>query len=345
MSKSVRRLGRGLDSLVTNLRSATVPPPSPVASPETKPEVPPVQQPVSPPTKPAFEPSPVIEETAGTIVPNKKHAHDLSTLLLDINYLRPNPLQPRNIINDKDLLSLSDSIKVNGFLQPITARLVSGRYEIIAGERRWRAAKAAGLEQVPVIIRDATDQQMLELALIENLQREDLNAIDRAKAYREYCQRFKVSPEDVAKHLGEDRTTVINYIRLLDLDKPIQDMVADSRISMGHARCLLGINEPSQRLELAKYTCENGWSVRALEAIVKRKKAGDKSGETEATPAAAKRSSHMLDLLRRFEESTKTKVLIQEAKRRGTGKIVLYYYSLDDFDRLAEMLGIRPENG
>ncbi len=263
--------------------------------------------------------------------------------MLPVDELQPNPFQPRDNTFASDILSLAESIRQSGILQPIVVRRQSGRYEIIAGERRWQAARSIGMTEVPTVIRDATDEQMLELALVENIQREDLNAIDRAKAYRQFCNRFGLKPEEIARRLGEDRTTVVNYLRLLDLPDPIQTLVAQSKLSMGHARCLLGVSDDGERLRLAESASQNDLSVRALEEIVRR----EKTRRGDAQPNEAKverlRSAHLLDLQRRFEEAVKTKVTIQEGKRKGTGRVVIEYYSLDDFDRIAGMLGVMPE--
>jgi len=217
-----------------------------------------------------------------------------------------------------------------------------GRHEIIAGERRWRAAQEAGLKNVPVVIRDATDEQMLELALIENIQREDLNAMERARAYRNFCDQFDLKADDVAFRMGEDRSTVANYLRLLDLDLPTQDMVANGTISMGHARCLLGITDHSLRQRLAQTVAKENLSVRALEGMVRRRK---KSGQSDGGGVSTSkgRSAHIEDMERRFEQRTKTKVSIHEGHKKGTGRIVIEYYSLDDFDRISEFLGVKVD--
>jgi ParB family transcriptional regulator, chromosome partitioning protein len=259
---------------------------------------------------------------------------------LPVESISANPLQPRRTFNVHAVSSLAESIRANGILQPIVVRERDGRYEIIAGERRWRAAQEAGLKNVPVVFRDATDEQMLELALIENIQREDLNAIERAKAYRQFCDEFGVKADDVAHRMGEDRSTVANYLRLLDLDLPIQDMVADGEISMGHARCLLGIPERSRRERLAQMAVKENLSVRALEQIVRNEK-GKEGGGAGASPK--RRSAHIEDMEQRFERQTKTKVAIHEGHKKGTGRIVIEYYSLDDFDRIAELFGVKVD--
>jgi ParB family chromosome partitioning protein len=263
--------------------------------------------------------------------------------MLPVDELRPNPFQPRNNVSEQDVLSLAASIERKGLLQPIAVRRRDDRYEIIAGERRWVAAKSLGITQVPAVIRDASDEEMLELALIENIQREDLNAIDRAMAYRQFCSRFGLKPEEVGQRLGEDRTTVVNYLRLLDLPGGIRSMVADGRLSMGHARCLLGVADETRGLELAESVVQNELSVRALEEIVRREKTRQ-GGALAATPETrGLRSAHLRDLERQFEQAIKTKVALREGKRKGTGRIIIEYYTLDDFDRIASALGVTLE--
>jgi ParB family chromosome partitioning protein len=182
---------------------------------------------------------------------------------------------------------------------------------------------------------------MLELALIENIQREDLNAMDRARAYRRYCHTFGLRVEDVAERVGEDRSTVANYVRLLDLPDEVQKMVAKGDIAMGHARCLLAIADSSRRIQLANAVVGNQLSVRALEELVRRERTRG-SGEADIQRTAVRTvSPHLADIQRRFEETVRTKVVIKEGKRKGTGRIVLEYHSLDEFDRLASMLGVQ----
>ena len=213
-----------------------------------------------------------------------------------------------------------------------------------------------GMTHVPVIVRHATDEQMLELALIENLQREDLNAIDRARAYRQFCTHFGLRPEEVADRLGEDRSTVQNYLRLLDLAEPIRAMVAGGKLTMGHARCLLGEANEVHRARLAEAIVANELSVRAAEEIVRRGKAylgagatamalagGDALLKSSGTQRGRLRSAHLQDLEQRFERAVKTKVSIHEGRKRGSGRITIEYYTLDDFDRIAGKLGVDVE--
>jgi len=314
MAKSAKRLGRGLDSLVSNLR----------AGPQTM-----QRQAVDTPTQ------------SGEV---ESEVSARSPVTLPTDQLLPNPFQPRSAIQSENVITLAESIKRSGILQPIAVRPFGELYQIIAGERRWHAARSIGLAEVPVLVRDSTDEEMLELALIENIEREDLNAIDRALAYREFCTQFGLKPDQVASRLGEDRTTVVNYLRLLDLSKPIQDLVETGRLSMGHARCLLGITDEPRRLKMAESAVENELSVRALEEVVRREKT--RSETSEATTQDAKvpsRAAHLDNLEERFERALGTKVTIREGKRKATGRIIIQYYSLDDFDRVAERLGVAGE--
>ena len=314
MAKQSKRLGRGLDSLITDYRATSTLPPAPSQLPETT-SAKGVQPETSPQDKPPSQ--------------------------LPLSALDPNPLQPRDQAATANVARLAESIEQNGLIQPIVVRPHGKRYQIIAGERRYWAAKHLGLRAVPVVIREASDQQMLELALVENIQREDLNAIDRARAYRDYCDRFELTPEEVGRRLGEDRTTVVNYLRLLDLQPQIQQLVIQGVLGMGHARCLLGVAEEPERLRLAESVVNHQLSVRALEEIVRKAKTRRPApeGGAEQRPTRAP-SSHIGDLQRRLEEAVKTKVLVQEGRKRGTGRIILEYYSLDDFDRIAALLGL-----
>ncbi len=321
MSKSVKRLGRGLNSLVSNL----------VAEGTAVSEAAPLEEAVP---KAAI----VGERPSSAASPSRARGVTLRT-----DELRCNPFQPRSNINKDSILSLAESIGRSGLLQPIVVRPAAGGYEIIAGERRWAAAKSLEMSHVPVLVREASDEQMLEWALIENIQREDLNAIDRAMAYRQFCDRFGLSAEDVARRLGEDRTTVVNYLRLLDLSTSLREMVAEGRLSMGHARCLLGAAEDARREELAAAVVANALSVRALEEIVRRERT--RTGRPDATPMGKERvqPAHLLDIQRLFEDALKTKVTIRQGRGKGTGRITIDYYSLDDFDRIANKLGVELE--
>jgi ParB family transcriptional regulator, chromosome partitioning protein len=282
-------------------------------------------------------PSPPPEQTAPAAEQRKGPAS-----MVGVGRIRPNPFQPRKDISPEELKNLASSIAASGVIQPIIVRAKENDvYELIAGERRWRAAQMAGLSEIPAVIRDATDAEMLEIALAENIFREDLNAIDRAVAYRRYCTEFDLTPEDVAAKLGEDRTTVTNYVRLLELPQEVKDWVAAGQLSMGHARCLLAIRSPSDLIRTAKQAINLGLSVRALEKLVRdRVNARDSASKPGAE---GEKRPQIRALEENFTRQLGTKVEIEESRRKGSGKLVIHYYSLDDFDRVAERLGINNE--
>lgn len=330
MSKAARRLGRGLDSLVSNLREEA-PGPAPGGG-----------SAVSIIEESASKSIATAKEQNRTGAMDKTHSPPGATdaaAFLPVDQITPNPFQPRQEFDDAALDGLVKSISRSGVLQPISVRRHGDRFQIIAGERRWRAAKQCNVTTIPVVIRRATDEQMLELALVENLQREDLNAIDRAKAYRQFCRSFNLTAEEVAERLGEDRSTVTNYMRLLELDDALQAMVASGSLTMGHARALLGLRDSHERRRLAEAVEQNQLSVRALEEIIRRRKGPEAETATDKSAPVA-RSPHLRDLQTRFEHSLKTKVTIHEGRKKGSGRITIEYYSIDDFDRIASALGI-----
>lgn len=264
-------------------------------------------------------------------------------IMIGVGRIRPNPFQPRRESPPEDLKSLAASIAATGLIQPVIVRTRPNEvYELVAGERRWRAAQMAGLSEIPAVVRDASDAEMLEIALAENIFREDLNAIDRAQAYRRYCDQFGLTPEDVAAKLGEDRTTVTNYLRLLELPQEVKDWVASGQLSMGHARCLLAIRSASDLVRTAKQAINLGLSVRALEKLVR-----DRVSARQAAAKAGSGGDGKRPQIRAMEEAFSrqlgTKVEIDESRRKGTGKLIIHYFSLDDFDRIAERLGIKVE--
>ncbi len=295
-------------------------------------------------------PHPVMGDPNATAVRPAPTRHRTIRVLLDC--VVPNPNQPRRSISEQGIASLAGSIKRNGIIQPIVIRPLGGtsagpvstqgpvKYELIAGERRCRAARAAGLSDVPAILRDATEEQLLELALVENIHREDLNAIDRAIAYGQFREKFGLAAEQIGERVGEDRTTVTNYLRLLDLPSEIQDMVASDLLSMGHARGLAGLHSRDEQIKLAEHTVRKGLSVRALEESVRKLRAPAKT--TSAGGAQGNRNKRPLirDLERRFTQILKTRVTIQERRAKNTGQIVIEYHSIDEFEGICERLGI-----
>ena len=261
--------------------------------------------------------------------------------VVDVDELRPNRLQPRSGLGDSGIEELARSVAVNGVVQPIIVRESEDGLEIIAGERRWRAARKAGLGSVPVVVREATDEEMLELALVENIHREDLNAVDRASAYRMYCDEFDMTAEAVAERLGEDRTTVTNYLRLLELPELVQEMVAGSEISMGHARSLLGLVDDVRRLELAQRVVEKGMSVRMLESLVRRERPRRATVSRRARRAVMGVSeANLREIERKFEDVLGTKVRIRLGPSRKNGRIVVEFFSLDEFEGICRKVGV-----
>jgi ParB family chromosome partitioning protein len=269
-----------------------------------------------------------------------------ASFVVPVDELRPNPFQPRRDMPPDQLKALADSIRKNGVIQPVLVRRVGPKlYQIIAGERRWRAAQQAGLSELPAIVRAADDREMLELALVENIFREDLNAIDRASAYKRYCDEFSLSADEVAQRLGEDRSTTSNYLRLLELPSDVKQWVAEGRLAMGHARCLLGLRSPMEITQMARQVMDQDLSVRAVEKLVRDRL----NARAEAVRAPAERGdakrAQVRDLEARFTRALGTKVEIRESARKGRGRILIHYFSLDDFDRVMERLGLDEPNG
>lgn len=246
--------------------------------------------------------------------------------------LMGNPFQPRKEFADEDLAPLVASISRQGLLQPLLVRPKGEMYEIIAGERRWRAAQRAGLTKIPVIVMAVDDQKMLEIALIENMQRKDLNPIEKALALRELCRRFDLTQEAVAERVSLDRTTVTNLLRLLDLPPEIQLDVSRETISAGHARALLAIPDRGAQLRLAARIKKEQLSVRAVEAIVRREWGRPR------VAGGGPRDPVLVDFEDRLRKRFATKVIIR--KRGERGQIILEFYSLEDFERLADLLGV-----
>jgi ParB family chromosome partitioning protein len=256
---------------------------------------------------------------------------------IQVDLIEPNNLQPRTSFDDQHLEELSQSIKENGIVQPILVRRTAGaKYQIVAGERRWRAAQRAGLHTVPAVIREVADEKMLELALIENIQRQELNAIEEASAYKKLIDTLGLTQETVAQRVGRDRTFVTNYLRLLRLPEDIQRLVEKSKISMGHARALLGIDDPSKQREIAKSIIEKGLSVRETERTIKRLiNREDKVQEGKsALIIDANIKAAETKLRRRFS----TQVKIAPNQQGEGGKIEFHYYNDTDLQRIFSLL-------
>lgn len=253
---------------------------------------------------------------------------------IDINKITPNKSQPRTIFNESSLQELADSINELGVLQPITVKKTDDYYEIIAGERRWRAARIAGLKTIPALVKDFDALKALEAALIENIQREDLNPIEEALTYSRFSEEFNLSQEEIAKKVGKSRPTIANAMRLLNLDKRVQTFVKENKLSNGHARALLGITDGNLQFELAEKIIEEELNVRETENLVKQANEPKKTEEKKPqhNPEATRA---YLALAKDLKSIFGTKVNIKNGKNKG--KIEIEYYSQDELDRLVGM--------
>lgn len=275
-------------------------------------------------------------------VPNFPVDKELHESLREINVdvISPNPYQPRTVWDQQELMSLAESIKSSGIIQPIIVRPTTGGYELISGERRLRAAKLASLETVPALVRQATDEQLLELALIENIHRTNLNPIERAKAYQRYLQTFSLTQAETAQRLGEDRSVVANYLRLLDLPDEIKQMLIDGQLSMGHARAILTLPTDELRRKLANRAMAGRLSVREVERLVRKYLTG--SGESKR--AGRSKPPHIVDLEQQLSRQFGTKVAIETRRNGQKGRIIIEFYSLEEFDRIMEVVGMGSED-
>lgn len=256
-----------------------------------------------------------------------------------VGQIERNPFQPRKAFDQEDLNALSASIKTHGVLQPLVVRKVGEKYQLIAGERRLRAAQAAGFADVPVQVVDFNDQQVLEAALVENIQRSDLNPIEKALGFQDYLKRFSMTHEQLAGRLGMDRSTITNLVRLLDLPTEVQDAVRVGQISAGHARALLSLNDKERQVGLCKEIIALGHSVRTTEALVKQPaKANEPASEkAESTKSAPEKTQHVLSIEDELRKSLSTRVEIK-LKSKEKGQIVLGFDNNDDFERILEVL-------
>ncbi|MBP7715646.1 MAG: ParB/RepB/Spo0J family partition protein [Bacteroidia bacterium] len=266
----------------------------------------------------------------GTVAPNAQITS------LPVDRIEANPFQPRNEFKEEELLNLADSIRVHGLIQPITVRKLSAdKYQIISGERRFRAAQLVGLTNVPVFIRLANDQSMLEMALVENIQRENLNAIEIAISYKRLIDECKLTQEDLGLRVGKDRTTVTNYLRLLKLPPQIQTALRDDKISMGHARAIISISDPVMQLKIFNEILENDLSVRSVEDIVR----GSSKNEKKQPSISEKfiKGIEYKHIQKRLEDKFETKIEVKHRKN-GSGQIMFTYFSTDDLNRLLDIL-------
>ncbi len=308
-TKNRPRLGRGLSSLISisNL---------------------PVESEIAP------------DATAPTSASNPKNASVAGStgtpLLIPIDSIRPNPHQPRRTINDASIAELAASMKSSGIIQPLVVRRTTDGFELIAGQRRWRAAKLAGMTEVPVFARDVDSFAQAQMALVENIQREDLNPIERAQAYRALMDQLGLTQAELATRMGEDRSSIANYLRLLDLTESVRALVRDGRLSLGHAKLLAGIPDILQQQRLAETVIAQGLSVRNLEGIL----------QSESTEKPLRKpptvSPHLADLEKSLARQLGLRVQVRSATK-GRGRLILHYSSLDQFDDLLQKLGARAD--
>jgi ParB family transcriptional regulator, chromosome partitioning protein len=272
--------------------------------------------------------------------PSRDQARPEDAAQVSLDRIDHNPYQPRQSFDPDELSALSESIRTHGILQPLVVRSLGDRYQLIAGERRLRAAQAAGFEEVPVRVVDFNDQQVLEAALVENIQRSDLNPIEKAQGFQEYLHRFKMTHEELARRLGMDRTTVTNLVRLLELPPEVQTAVRVGQISAGHARALLSVSDPARLVALCKEIVLRGLSVRAVEALVKEQKT-ETAVATSNGHGAAQKTRHVQALEDELRHLLATRVEIR-VRGKDRGQIVLTFESNEDFERLVDLLRCRP---
>ena len=256
---------------------------------------------------------------------------DETLLELPIDRIAPNPLQPRKSFDAAALDGLARSVKSSGVIQPVVVRRAGDGYQLVAGERRWRAAGLAGLERIPAIVREATDVESLELALVENLLREDLNPLEEADAYQRLIAEFGWTQEELGDRVGRDRSSVANTLRLLKLPAVIQDDLRAGRLTMGHARALLALSTPAEQLRLREEILAHSWSVRATEQTVQVRRV--------RTPVGRRRSVELAALEESLQRALMTRVRITGTDRRG--RIEIAYANAEELERITELLGAR----
>lgn len=292
----------------------------------------------------------VLGRGLGSLIPSRLPAPAAVTagervLQVALDDIVPSPLQPRREFRDEPLRELMDSIREQGIIQPLVARKVGAKYQLIAGERRWRAATALGLEHAPVIVRVASDQQVVELALIENLQRADLNPIEEARAYERLATEFQLKQEDIAKKVGRSRVAVANALRLLDLEAQVQSWVVQGRLSVGHAKVLLAIKAPEGQLHVTEQILRQGATVRGAEQLVAAYLAradGSRGARATTSTGGSAGGSELSPAMKRVEDRLRdrfaTEVKLRANGPRGT--IEIAYYNAGDLQRLLETMGL-----
>jgi ParB family transcriptional regulator, chromosome partitioning protein len=326
------RLGRGLGALI----------PVPVQPTAVRPAAgtPPTQVPVVAPASTTMTPAPaVVEIKSGPAATRSTH----DVVMLPMRSIQPGKYQPRGGFDPAALEALAASIEQSGLMQPIVVRPLAGRpgaYELIAGERRWRAMDRLGRGEVPAIIQEVDDARAAELALVENLQREDLNPMDRATALRRLGDEFGWTHQELASRIGLDRATVTNLLRLNELDPGSASHVRAGHLTLGHAKVLLGVADVVARRTLADRSVAEGWSVRQLEAATREVRV---PRGTKGTRAKGGGTAHLADLRRRLEEHLGTRVDLRLGRKKGAGELRILFFSLDEFDGVMQRIGFKTD--
>jgi ParB family chromosome partitioning protein len=310
IAKERPRLGRGLSTLISSMATVN----EEVAAPAIVEE--------SPASNPASSspPTPVVK----------------APWEIPIRLITANPHQPRKDFGEAALAELAESLKTTGLIQPIIVRQVGDAYQLIAGERRLRAAKLAGMETIPAIVREVDGFNQAQMALIENTQREDLNPIDRAAAYRGLLEQLGLTQNELAKRLGEDRSSIANHLRLLDLALPVRDLIASGALSLGHAKVLAGVADPAEQVRLAVLADSKGLSVRGLESEIARVAKPQAAGSKAASP-------HLDQVEKSISRQLGMRVQVRAGAGKSKGRLVIHYASLDQFDELVSKLGVTLE--
>jgi len=252
---------------------------------------------------------------------------------IPIDQISPNPHQPRQAMDEKELQELADSIEAHGLIQPLIVTQAGSSYQLIAGERRWRASKLAGLETVPVVVKETTPQQMLELAIVENIQRADLNPLEEAQAYAQLMEEFGLTQEAVAERVGKSRTAVANTVRLLNLPEVVKEALSAAKISEGHARALLGLKKERDQLNALATITNRGLNVRQTETLVRQMLTGDQASRPKRPPLTA----HDKAMLARFESKLGTKIELNRSEEES-GKLVIHFYSQEELQAIFDAI-------
>ncbi|MFD3155360.1 ParB/RepB/Spo0J family partition protein [Haloimpatiens sp. FM7330] len=276
----------------------------------------------------------------GALIPDtnekeKLDNFDNKVLNISINSIKPNKKQPRKIFDSDKIMQLSESIKQYGVIQPVVLKKDGTCYIIIAGERRWRAAKSIGLKQIPAIVMDMSEKEVLEVSLIENIQREDLNPIEEAEAYNKLIKDFNLTQEQLSKRIGKSRTSITNCMRLLNLDERVQQYIIEGVITEGHGRALLAISDKEMQYSLAQSIIDEKLSVREIEKLIKQM-----SKKVKKQEVAYAENPYYEDIRNRLEGYLGTKVFIKNKGKNKKGKIEIEYYSEDDFQRIIDMFNM-----